>query len=64
MVNKEIAMELLKMWVDAEVVVMWETSTNFDASRQMIWKKTQVYLDKLEIEDFDYIEELKCIIFH
>ena len=64
MTSREIAIELLKKWVDDEVSLMWEFSTDFDGTRQDIWKKTQVYLDKLEVDDLDYIDELKERIFH
>ena len=64
MTSREIAIELLKKWVDDEVSLMWEFSTDFDGTRQDIWKKTQVYLDKLEVDDLDYIDELKEKIFH
>lgn len=64
MTSREIAIELLKKWVDDEVSLMWEFSVDFEGSRQKIWKKTQFYLDKLEVSDLDYIEELKERIFH
>ena len=64
MTSREITIELLKKWVDDEVSLMWEFSTDFDGTRQDIWKKTQVYLDKLEVDDLDYIDELKERIFH
>lgn len=62
--SREIAIELLKKWVDDEVSLMWEFSEDFDNTRNDIWQNTQIYLSKLHIDDVNYIEELKDRIFH
>ena len=64
MTSREIAIELLKKWVENEIDVMCEYSYNFDESRKSIWKETQKYLKLLDSTDSDLENELKTKIFH
>ena len=60
MKSREIALELLKNYIEDEVSLMYEYSGDFDTSKKHIFKKVKKYLNKLDA--LDLIEEYKNMI--
>lgn len=59
-ISREIALELLDKYMDDEITIMWEYSTNFEESRKALERKTAKYLEELEATELfeDYKEKI------
>ena len=59
-ISREIALELLDKYMDDEITIMWEYSTNFEESRKALERKAAKYLEELEATELfeDYKEKI------
>lgn len=59
-ISREIALELLDKYMDDEITIMWEYSTNFEESRKALERKVAKYLEELEATELfeDYKEKI------